>query len=1058
MPREDESGSINSSRLGEVQESARVPIEGYGLALAMSQGGRYMVLGGMVPGQHGSVALLDNAGKLEWRHRTREAISTVAICRSGDYLAIASDDNNIFFFSRSGLLQYRHETGKLVKCLGISDSGDLMVAGGEDGNLLYFDRNRQIKKFVWKYRFEDRVTCAAISSQGNAVAAGSADRTAAYLEGGGQLLWAHEAHDAVNAVAMSSEGGLVAIGSADHSVYLFSGTGIPVSTFDCGAPVTALAMSARGDRVVAAAGKELICMDSQGNRVWALNLGANIVRMAASSGADCVLAATGDNVLYFATKPGVLGWRHSSASPIYAIALSDDGELAACCGPSELRIFETNRVGRELVSRYQTAIGAAKRSAQDVAPLEALLRQAANALAGRSYPTMVESLSDIREQLAALERIAEEREKLRRDTADAVSRMILAVDELRASVKEHEAEAPVLEELSGISERAELAFQMGKYSEALAAVAQVEGLIASTKERRAARTEALRALDGLAAQLQASAELGVDVSAARALLEAARGSLRVGTPKEAMELVDKAAAALSEARAHSPRAMEADHQRALRIISSPASTEAELAEAAAILSASTPFFIEKRAFAELADSYERLASAWARRPRSPETDAAYAAAMLSALYGFLDAGKPERAVAIAKQLGDWTTAAKLLLAMRERERAEDAWARAATAKRPRPSIPQELKERAERYIQQARYLDAAEELARGGFVLEASRVLRREKPEARAVALMLRLLFHLQDFEGILERSREYLPALRREARDSGDSRDLAIYAQVLIGADGVARLLESAEAPALRQELQELVQDYTRALARDELTASEMCDLAVLYFYLTERNWKAVERLAELKGGEFWDHLKSALGAWKEVNIYLFREEIRGLIGGGPVPRHPTQPLPEVVHTGDIHDALSEMAPYNLHLLIFQTLDCFSNRDYLGGLVKRGDASLAAGRDEEAASVYKKALELDTFGLLDTRKINLRLAGIFISRGRDAEAVPHLEAARAGREAALEEYRAMRGLPAPAPSPAPVKKPARAAAPASGSVCPKCGSSIPAKAIRCFRCGASVK
>ncbi|MEM4729310.1 MAG: PQQ-binding-like beta-propeller repeat protein [Thermoplasmata archaeon] len=1060
-----ESAGLSSSRLWEAQESTRVPIEGYGLALGLSRGGRYLALGGMVPGQHGYIALYDGAGKLNWKHKTREAISTVGICRSGDYLATASDDNNIYFFGRSGLLEFKHEVGRLVKCLALSENGDFMVAGGEDSNLYFFDRKRQIKKFAWKYRFEDRVVSAAISADGRVTVAGSADRTAAYLDATGQLLWAHEARDSMDAVAISSDGGVVALGSSDHKVYLFSGTGIPLATHDCGAPVSALAMSSRGDCVVAAAGRELICLDAQGVRLWSCSLGTNIVKMVASGSADCVLASTGDNVVHFVTRPGFVGWRYSAKGAVYAIAISDDAGLAAFCGPMELVIFDLAQVARELISRHQSAVTVAKKGGHDVSVLEASLRQATAGMGARNYPSTMEALSEVRNGLEALERIALEREKLRRDTADALSKMILSIDELKAGVEGRgtagtgvlEGPEPRIAELDGLAEKAEASFQSGMFTEALSYIRQAEELVQLIRQERTARAETRKELEAVAERIQEAAKLDIDVSEAKSHLEAARGSLKLGNFREAAELGRKALASLTEARARSPRAMEAELERALGILSSPGVTEVGLAEAQAALELAAPLIIERREFLILADSYERLAQAWAKRPRGPSTAAAYEKAMRTAMVAYIDAGKPDRAVAIAKQLEDWVTAAKLLTRMGDRNRAGEAWTRAATAKKPKPLVPDELKSRVEGYMAQSRFLDAAEELARAGFLLEASRVLRREKPEARAVALMLRLLFQLQDFETMLEMCREYLPALRREARDTGDSKDLAVYAQVLVGALEVAKLLNSPEEAVLARELDELVQDYTRAIARDELSANELCDRIVLYHHLTERNWKAAERLAELKGGEFWDHIKGALGAWRDVNVYLFREEIHGIARPAAACRHMTQPLPEVVSTGGVHEALSEMAPFNLPLLIFQLLDQYSNREYLGALVRRGDASLAAGRENEAINCYQKALACDTFGLLDTRRINLRLAGIYLQRGGEQEAAPHLEAARAGREAALAEYRAVRGIRA---EPPPAPKAAGAAAPSrpSRATCPRCGNQIPVTAIRCFKCGATVK
>ena len=303
------------------------------------------------------------------------------------------------------------------------------------------------------------------------------------------------------------------------------------------------------------------------------------------------------------------------------------------------------------------------------------------------------------------------------------------------------------------------------------------------------------------------------------------------------------------------------------------------------------------------------------------------------------------------------------------------------------------------------------------------------------------------------------LPDLRRLARESGETSDLAVYSHVLVGALEMARLLDSPDVRTLTTELGEFAHDYTRALSRDEIKASEVCDLSVLYAYLQERNWKAVERLSELKGGPTWDHLRAALEAWRRVDLKAFQEHSRAFRASRPDRVWwPTQTVPDPVPAGGVHEALNALAPFNHILLVYNMLDRLSNKDYLVSMVRRGDAEMAAGREERGAALYENALALDTFAFLDGKRIHLRLAGYMLEQRREAEAAPHLEAARAGREAALAEFRSLRGLLPAGGKRAPATVRAAPAAAAGKHQCPKCGSAVPAKAIRCFKCGKSLK
>jgi len=1058
VARGDEDQRIHVPEIWDVRETLKVPVEGYGLCTAMSRGARSIALGGMVPGQYGLIHLFDSTGKRHWHHKTREAISTVAVCKSGEFLAATSDDNNIYFFDKRGLLQWRHEAGRLVKSMAISDNGDFLAAGSEDANLYYFDRNRQIKKFVWKFRFEGSVTGVAMGASGRQVVAGSADRSVAYFDQNGQLLWSYEAQDSVTSVGMSADGGLVAAGSSDRRVHLLNGTGMLLHTHECRAPVTAVAVSARGDAVLVAAGPELFCLDQQGARVWSVSLGSNIIRLSASELADSALAATEDKGLAYVTRPGAVAWRYQSTGGIYGVALSDDREMALACGPGTLDYFEGSKIFRELVSRHRQALLGMKRAGQDVSVQETALRTSNSALGTRNYPAVTESLKEIQDSVEAMDRKSVEREKLRGDTADALAKAMVSID--RAKAEAGASEEPQFKPRGEIAARADASFRAGKYSEALADARRVEETITSLRHSRTGRMELMMLIESVQGQIQAARGLDVDTSDAEQHLERARSSLRSSNISSASDEAMEAASVLRRAKSGSPRAVLAEYEKALRVLDSPTAPESDLRLAEEGLAAMIPPLVKKRDFETLAETYEKLSSAWARRPSSPSVRQGVAAATEMAIAAHRDGGKLDRAVKLARDTDDWNTAAKLLFLSQDRDRAQEAWTRAATAKKPRPQVPAEVRTRADAELAAGRFHSAAVELARAGFEFESSKVLSRAQPDGRTAAFMFRLLFNLQDVAGILEQARTYLPALRARARESGDVGDLAVYSHVLVGALEMARLLDSPDLRALAAELGDFAHEYARALARDEIRASEVCDLSVLHAYLLERNWKAVERLSELKGGPTWDHLRAAISAWKDVDLKRFQSESQSFLRSRPGRAFwPTQTLPDPVPPENVHDALNELAPFNHIIQVHGILDRLSNKDFINSLVRRADAEMARGREEHGAALYESALALDSFGFLDSKRIHLRLAGFLLEQRRDTEAAPHLEAARSGREAALAEFRSLRGIVVPGAKKA--AAPAARQAPAAGPgkrQCPKCGTAVPVKAIRCFKCGKSLK
>jgi WD40 repeat protein len=1067
------SAGTRISDVRNVRETLKVPIEGYGLAVSLSSGGKVLALGGMVPSQNGLIHLFDNTGKLHWRHKTREAISIVAMSRTGDFIAAASDDGNIYFFDKKGLLLWRHEAQKLMKGLAISENGDFMAAGGEDCNVHFFDKNRPLKKFVWKYKFDKTVTSVDISAKGTFVLAGSADNTAGYFDSAGQLLWSHEAKEAITSVKLSADGGRVAVGSADRSVYYFDATGTLLWSHDCGAPVNAIGLSVTGDAVVAAAGKLIIGLDSKGEMTWSVELDSSVVNLVATDKADMMLATTEGMTVNFVTRHGVLAWTFKSAGGIYGLDLSEDGELGVSCGPSEMNFFEGGKIFRELLARHQGALHAAKHEGRDVSAAENSLRQAINHLNNRNYSGVAESLNEIQTSLSALDKLAAEREKLRKDTGDAITKLLIAIDDLEEqgraltitsssrggipapSTGEAEMD-PRIRSLSELAAKASLAHKGGKFSEALAIVGAADETIHEIKRAHDARNEAGDMIDSLETRIIEAQKLEVKTDKAEIILQQAKGHFRAGDFDQAIAMAQHASSSLSAAKSGSKKAVEVDFARACRILESPTISDSDLSFAEDGINNAISYFLEKKDFSGLAGTYEKLAGCWLKR--DPSVGArGYSNAMIGALNGHRDAGNVAKAIELAGQMGDWTTAAKLHMAAGDKDKAAEAWKKAAAAKKPKPAIPEGMKLQAEKYLAQGRFYDAAEELARGGFVLEASKVLAREKPSIQTAVFMYRLLFNLLDFQSMMDKSKLYLGTVKKEFTESMDSKDMAGYAHLLVGTLELASLMDSPDVPALQDELRQLAQQYNMGVAKDEFIPKDEADMALLYCYFMDRNWKAVERLADSRSGEFWQRLKTTLAAWKDVNVNMFRQELNNLVKAKIAgSRYPGQSLSEVVPPSDPHAGLNAMQPFNITHNIFHMLDQFSSKDHLTTLVAHGDSLGAAGKHDEAALLYENALVRDTFGLLDGKRVHLRVAGCYLMLKKEAAAAPHLEAAGAAREAALTEVRNLRGHAAPSAKGS--KGPSAQAGGKEGPTCPKCGVSVPKRALRCFKCGAQLQ
>jgi hypothetical protein len=161
----------------------------------------------------------------------------------------------------------------------------------------------------------------------------------------------------------------------------------------------------------------------------------------------------------------------------------------------------------------------------------------------------------------------------------------------------------------------------------------------------------------------------------------------------------------------SPKAMEAEFDRACKLLASPVVTGPELVLAEEGLAGALALMIERRQFLTVAESYERLAACWSRRPQDVSALAGQQEAIRMAINAYLDAGKLDNAVALAKQMGDWVTAAKLLSQTGDKNREAEAWVKATTLRKPKPPIPDDLKERVEVQLAHGQFFEAAGILA-----------------------------------------------------------------------------------------------------------------------------------------------------------------------------------------------------------------------------------------------------------------------------------------------------------------------------------------------------------
>ena len=255
-----------------------------------------------------------------------------------------------------------HQTGISIGAVAISNRGWRAVAGGQDGNIYFFHRSQASPQFT--YTTGDQVNTVDISRNGEAFVAGSLDGRIYYFECDQTTpAWIYDtAPDLTSGtpevvgVSISEDGRWIAAVSRYH-VYLFrrdNTTPVLNLQLSSNASLATVALSADGSRLAVGTGPEgtearVFYLNQQG-LLWTaqipdLGWGPNDLPTPVAISADgSVIAAGGrDNRIHLwsgASSTPLWTYHIADESPVFSVALSDDGTRLAATGNFTLYYFD----------------------------------------------------------------------------------------------------------------------------------------------------------------------------------------------------------------------------------------------------------------------------------------------------------------------------------------------------------------------------------------------------------------------------------------------------------------------------------------------------------------------------------------------------------------------------------------------------------------------------------------------------------------------------------------------------------------------------------------------
>jgi len=261
----------------------------------------------------------------------------------------------------------QHDTGTSVGAVAIAKNGWRAVAGGQDNKIYYFKRSQASPVFT--YATGGQVNSVAISRDGRAFAAGSQDGRIYFFECDQSTpAWTYDtALDisssetaVVEGVDISKDGRRIAAVSRYH-VYLFGcNSAVPLlkQNFSSGTLAT-VAISADGSHLIAGTmpegnGSRVFYLNHLGI-IWTYNMqdlgwGPNDLHTPVAISADGrVIAAGGrDNRVHFwsgSSSTPLWTYQIAQDSPVFSIALSDDGSRMVATGNFRLFFFDNTFTG-----------------------------------------------------------------------------------------------------------------------------------------------------------------------------------------------------------------------------------------------------------------------------------------------------------------------------------------------------------------------------------------------------------------------------------------------------------------------------------------------------------------------------------------------------------------------------------------------------------------------------------------------------------------------------------------------------------------------------------------
>jgi len=1043
------------------------PTQGYALGVAISSSGESILVGGTQDEKNGAIHMFDRTGKLLWKYKTSEPVSTVAITPKGEYLAVGCEDKNLMYFDKMGRIPlWKQELNSHIKSLAISGDGAYVVAGCEDGNLHFFDSNRKVRKFVWKHRCDNSVGTVGITESGEFSFCGSDDGRVYFFDKTGQVLWDFRTGEAVNQISASGKCDII-VGSNDKCVYCLNLAGRLSWKHLTSGNVTSVGISVTGNCAMAGSqDKNVYCFDGKGNILWKLQLEAPVTKVTISKSGEYMAACAGDKTVYCFDKVGNILWKYTSSDFIWGVKISDDKEYILINGPTGITCIQMKHTFQEMLKGAQVRFSDAKRIGVDIKDAEYLHQQASMALAAGNYTVVYDNL------------------KRAEDAMLIYNTALKKLNEIQDKFNTYSKEGIDLSLPQTYLDSAKETFRLGKYRETVDLVDKTSEVLTSTlHNHKLKKEESVKLVEEVTLILSKVKDFGIEVSQSEALLKAAKIAIETKEYSKAVDMLKRAGELAKDSLNRKGLGAEFYLANASALISKGQLTPKEGKVVEEYLQNAISEYLERKDFNRLGECYEKYASYLATLDHDESSHRTYLNAVNAAIFAYRDGGNMAKAVELCKLIKDWRNAAKYLEEMGKHEEAKEMWAKAGIA--TKKAVPQSsLITRAkldviESFLKSKKYFEAADALVEIKRYDEAVQVLVMGANDKRCFTYLMRLLYNLQRYDEMHKHCEKATAKARADFLTEIGSENLQFIGHIAIGNLFLSKIFGKAhDAERILDDLMVFEANYTKAVDEKSILSTALSDQICAIVYLLSGDFVKLKELIKRRGGDYWTDLKLIVEKLDEKNREGFGDAVKNFSN-----RHVGicynigSMLPDIAPRGDLHQSLNQLYPFNVNLHISQWFSRLLDLDAPKKLKERADVLFAERNWVSAANVYEELLNRDRFDTLDHVEIHIKAGACMKSFGdmegmkRHAiltgvpyeDAVARIDAVLGSSKPTTET---LIGKPAIVVNPdelyskkivVPPKMKGTEKAPEkvdNGLACPRCGKSVPRNAVRCMNCG----